>query len=185
MSSDRAVRAARRARRSSLPARVISGASLDVSLALESDDDDFFGDNFESDAESVPLSGPESPAPGLIQRDSNSGCEGDDVSSDSDNSSAEAVATPPSTDDQILAKMNTGCGCQKNHFAPLSLENYKSLRQQFTGASLQHRDSYLLGVLSAGLRSTSEKTQTGSVRTRQSFMYHVHGHKVCITVFKR
>ena len=116
--------------------------------------------------------------------DSNSGCEGDDVSSDSDNSSAEAVATPPSTDDQILAKMNAGCGCQKNHFAPLSLENYKSLRQQFTGASLQHRDSYLLGVLSAGLRSTSEKTQTGSVRTRQSFMYHVHGHKVCITVFK-
>ena len=85
--------------------------------------------------------------------DSNSGCEGDDVSSDSDNSSAEAVATPPSTDDQILAKMNAGCGCQKNHFAPLSLENYKSLRQQFTGASLQHRDSYLLGVLSAGLRS--------------------------------
>ena len=42
MSSHRAVRAARRARRSSLPARVISGASLDVSLALESDDDDFF-----------------------------------------------------------------------------------------------------------------------------------------------
>ena len=40
----------------SLPARVISGASLDVSLALESDDDDFFGDDFESDAESVPLS---------------------------------------------------------------------------------------------------------------------------------
>ena len=72
----------------------------------------------------------------------------------------------------------------KNHFVPLSLENYKSLRQQFTGASLQHRDSYLLGVLSAGLRSTSEKTQTGSVRTRQAFMYHVHGHKVCITVFK-
>ena len=57
MSSDRAVRAARRARRSSLPARVISGASLDVSLALESDDDDFFGDDFESDAESVPLGG--------------------------------------------------------------------------------------------------------------------------------
>ena len=85
--------------------------------------------------------------------DSNSGCEGDDVSSDSDNSSAEAVATPPSTDDQILAKMNAGCGCQKNHFAPLSLENYKSLRQQFTGASLQRRDSYLLGVLSTGLRS--------------------------------
>ena len=85
--------------------------------------------------------------------DSNIGCEGGDVSSDSDNSSAEAVATPPSTDDQILAKMNAGCGCQKNHFAPLSLENYKSLRQQFTGASLQHRDSYLLGVLSAGLRS--------------------------------
>ena len=42
MSSDRAVRAARRARRSSLPARVISGVSLDVSLALESDDDDFW-----------------------------------------------------------------------------------------------------------------------------------------------
>ena len=59
MSSDRAVdvRAARRARRSSLPARVISRASLDVSLALESDGDDFFGDDFESDAESVPLSG--------------------------------------------------------------------------------------------------------------------------------
>ena len=78
--------------------------------------------------------------------DSNSGCEGDDVSSDSDNSSAEAVATPPFTDDQILAKMNTGCGCQKNHFAPLSLENYKRLRQQFAGASLQHCDSYLLHV---------------------------------------
>ena len=63
MSSDRAVRAATRARCSSLPARVISGASLNVSLALESDDDDFFGDDddffgddFESDAESVPLS---------------------------------------------------------------------------------------------------------------------------------
>ena len=68
MSSDRAVRATRRARRSSLPARVISGASLDVSLALESDDDDFFGDDFDSDAESVPLSGPASQTPGLIQR---------------------------------------------------------------------------------------------------------------------
>ena len=56
MSSDRAVRVARRARRSSLPARVISGASLDVSLALASDEEDFFGDDFESDAESVPLS---------------------------------------------------------------------------------------------------------------------------------
>ena len=159
MSSDRAVRAARRARRSSIPAHVISGASLDVSLALESDDDDFFGDDFESDAESVPLSGSREscqqlfrlPLSGIANTwsdsaDSNSGCGGDDVSSDSDNSSAEAVATTPSTDDQILAKMNTGCGCQKNHFAPLSLENYKSLRQQFTGASLQHRDSYLLGV---------------------------------------
>ena len=160
MSSDRAVRAARRARRSSLSQRVISGASLDVSLALESDDDDFFGDDFESDAESVAALSPAAMRPCIANTDSadsNSGCEGDDVSSDSDDSSAEAVATPPSTDDQILAKMNAGCGCQKNHFAPLSLDNYKSLRQQFTGASLQHRDSYLLGVLSAGLRSTSEK----------------------------
>ena len=118
MSSDRAVRAARRARRSSLPARVISGASLDVSLALESDDDDFFGDDFESDAESVAALSPAGKRPCIANTwsdsaDSNSGCEGDDVSSDSDNSSAEAVATPPSTDDQILAKMNAGCGCQK------------------------------------------------------------------------
>ena len=63
MSSDRAVRAATRARRSSLPARVISGASLDVSLALESDDGDFFGDDFESEAESVAALSPAAKRP--------------------------------------------------------------------------------------------------------------------------
>ena len=133
MSSDRAVRAARQARRSSLPARVIFGASLDVSLALESDDDGFFGDDFQSDAESVAAMSPAAKRPCIANTwsdsaDNNSGCEGDDVSSDSDNSSAEAVATPPSTDDQILAKMNAGCGCQNNHFAPLSLSRLRTTK---------------------------------------------------------
>lgn len=181
MSSDCAARAARRAWRSSLPAHVIDGASEDVSIALARDEDQFFGDEFDIDVESVAVPSPAVKRPCLRDTWSDSPSHDDSNEPDSednksDDSESEAGSATQMSDDG-LAKFSTGCGCTENHFVKLGVEDYKKIQQElFNGASSHARDAYLLGVLGSG-RSTSQETRAGG-RTRQSFMYQVHGQAV-------
>lgn len=158
---------------------MIVGVSDDVSVCLASDEDEFFGDDFDSGAdssvESVTTSPPPAKRPRLDDswlRSSESECESensatDDTTASSGSDSDESEnnsATLQTTDSEIAAKFVGGCGCSENHFAGFSVADYKLLREQLKGASPQQRDSFLLGILSAGLIATAA-THSGP-RTR-------------------
>ena len=92
--------------------------------------------------------------------------------------------SPQCIDDEVTAKIIPAqCGRPKNHFAPFSLLIYQMIRQRFECASSQHRDSYLVGVLSAGRRicgkSSGKQREKRAVVSRSG----VHGRKGSVKVF--
>lgn len=180
-------RAARRARRSLCTARVWSGVNAVVAASLASDDETFFGSDVDvdSDVESAPAS-PAAKLPCLADTwesgSSSSDLDVSQVLSEEEQSPESDTDVGDSLED-VQTRIATGCNCHdRNHFTVLSAKELLHVRSQMSKMKKKEKDSFVLGVLSAGVFSDAQshgRTATSDPRKRVKFDYKLFGHGAC------